>query len=666
MSNTREHKQVNPGATTGPALDAERHREFMRALLRDVQAFERMLAEGMFESGVQRIGAEQEMFIIDKTWQAANGVAALLEKLQDRHYTTELGQFQIEANCDPQPLAGDGLGLLHTQLEELVDRARRAAQELDMNVVLMGILPTLRKADLTLESMYPSPRYLALNQVVTGMRGGVFQLAIKGLDELNIEHDSVMLEACNSSFQAHLQVDPANFARLYNLSQVLLGPLMAISANSPIFMGKRLWAETRVALFRQAVDTRSHVGHLRETEARVNFGTRWLKSSIVEIFQEDIARYRALVGTDLDEDPIAVLDAGGIPQMKALRLHNGTIYHWNRACFGVHEGKAHLRIENRIMPAGPSVVDQIANAAFWYGLMSELGAKVEDITKHIDFDAAAANFYSAAREGLGAHFQWLDGQSVGARGLILNRLLPIAEAGLHRAKVAPAEVKKFLEVLDRRVRTGRTGAAWQSHSWNSLRTRSTPGERANALVAATVRRQMTGRPVAEWERARLDEAGGDRHHFLYVEQYMTTDLFTLQPDDPVEICAKLMDWERIRHVPVEDKDHRLLGLVSHRAVLRLLSGGGSVRNTTVGQLMIKEPHTVTPETPTVEAIRMMRRYRVGCLPVVSEGRLVGVLTDENLVELASKLIEQHLGEHPSTPSEAPAPQPPVDFDDEPT
>ncbi|MCK6574332.1 CBS domain-containing protein [Myxococcota bacterium] len=661
MTKTREHKQVAQSPT--PGLDAERHQEFMRALLRDLEAFERMLSEGLFESGVRRIGAEQEMFIIDGAWQAANGVGPLMERLGDKHYTTELGQFQLEANCDPQPLAGDGLARLHAQLDDLVDRARKAAQSLDMNVVLMGILPTLRKADLTLDSMVPSPRYLALNQVVTGMRGGQFKLAIKGLDELSIEHDSVMLEACNSSFQAHLQVDPGDFARQYNLSQVLLAPLMAIAVNSPIFLGKRLWSETRVALFRQAVDTRSHVNHLRETEARVNFGTRWVKQSVTEIFQEDIARYRALVGTDLDEDPIEVLNRGGIPQMKALRLHNGTIYHWNRACFGVHEGRAHLRIENRIMPAGPSVVDQIANAAFWFGLMTEMGAREENITRRIDFDQAGANFYAAAREGLGAHFLWLDGQEVGARALILNKLLPMAEAGLHRAGVDAPDVKRYLEVLDKRVRNARTGAAWQTHSWNSLRDRSTPAERANAIVAATVRRQMTGRPVADWERARLDEAENHRHSYQRVEQYMTTDLFTVQPEDPAEIVAKLMDWERIRHVPVEDKDHRLLGLVSHRAILRLLSSGGSIQRTSVRAIMIAEPHTIAPETPTLEAIRLMRRYRVGCLPVVHEGRLVGVLNEENLVELASKLLEAQLGGGETQPSEAPAPAAPVDFDE---
>ncbi|MBL8786235.1 MAG: hypothetical protein JNJ59_15150, partial [Deltaproteobacteria bacterium] len=269
---TREHKEVEGDQ------DAKKHREFMVALLNDLRALERMLAEGLFETGIRRIGAEQEMFLIDaNTWAPAKGALKMMEALKDPHFTTELGLFQLEANCAPQVFAGDGLSAMHAELDMLMEMARTAANGLGMNAVLMGILPTLRKSDLGLDSMVPSPRYLALNKVVTDMRGGKFELSIKGLDELIIEHDSVMLEACNSSFQVHLQVEPKEFARMYNLAQVLCGPLMSIAANSPIVFGRRLWAETRIALFRQAVDTRSHTHQLRETEARVSFGTRWVK-----------------------------------------------------------------------------------------------------------------------------------------------------------------------------------------------------------------------------------------------------------------------------------------------------------------------------------------------------------------------------------------------------
>lgn len=634
---TRAHKEV------AQINDGQARREFMHAILADLRALERMIAEDLFEKDIRRIGAEQEMFLIDAAWGPAPGSLKMLERLQDSHFTTELGLFQLEANCDPQTFAGDGLSRMEKQLDELMEKAWKTAEELGLDAVLMGILPTMRKSDLGLDNMVPSPRYQTLSRVIAELRGGKFDFSIKGLDELIIQHDSVMLEACNSSFQVHLQVEPKEYARYYNLAQLLAAPVMAISANSPLFLGKRLWAETRIALFRQAVDDRSQRTHLREKEARVSFGTRWVKSSVTEIFREDIARFRTLVGTDFDEDPMAMLDRGEMPQLKALRLHNGTIYRWNRACYGISGGKPHLRIENRVMPAGPSVIDEVANAAFWFGLMAELGARDFDVTRHIEFDQSGANFYAAAREGLGAHFTWLDGKEVSAGPLVLEELLPIAQAGLRRQNVDEADIKRYLGVVDARVCSARTGARWLLSSWNALKDKGTPGEKANALVAATAQRQRTRRPVSEWERARLDEADASRHNFLRVDQYMTTDLFTVHADDPVQMVAILMDWERIRHVPVEDKDHRLVGLVSYRAVMRFLSSGRSTKDTPVSQLMKTEVTTVGLETKTTEAIALMQRFRIGCLPVVQDDRLVGLITEQDFMGIASKLLVKQLG-----------------------
>jgi len=636
MTTTCAHKEL-------VALeDAARHRDFMVALLQDLQALERMLAEGRFESGSRRIGAEQEMFLVDEGWGPARGALKMIEALDDPHFMTDLGLFQLEANCDPQLFTGDGLSRMQAQLDELMDKARGAARGLGMHAVLMGILPTLRKKDLGLDSMVPSQRYMTLNKIVTALRGGKFELSIKGLDELQIEHDSVMLEACNSSFQIHYQVSPEEFARVYNIAQVLTGPVMAISANSPIAFGRRLWAETRIALFRQAVDTRSPAMKGRETEARVSFGTRWVKRSIAEIFREDIARFRSLVGTDLDEDPMAMLDRGELPKLKALRLHNGTIYRWNRPCFGMSEdGTAHLRIENRVMPSGPSTVDEMASAALWFGLMAEWGAQGVDVTERMDFDQAGYNFYTAAREGLGAHFLWFDGEEVSARNLILDRLLPEAEAGLRRQKIDEADIERYLSVVDTRVRTGRTGARWQFSSWNSLRDRATPTERANALVAATAARQLTGRPVSEWERARLDETSGAHRNYERIEQYMRTDLFTIEAEDPIEVVTHLMIWERLRYVLVEDKEHQLVGLVTHRGLLRQLTSKSSAPRTPVSTIMRTELITVSPDTSSLDAIRTMRRYRIGCLPVVNDGRLVGLVTEDDFMDVAEKLLEEH-------------------------
>lgn len=639
MKETRPHKDVEGD------FEGENRRKFMRAILADLRALERMLKEGRFETGVRRIGAEQEMFLVDRSYSPAPGALKMLEKLADPHFTTELGMFNLELNLDPQPFGGDGLARMERQLVELLEKTRRAAGELDLSAVLAGILPTIRKSDLGLENMVPSPRYMALNRIMNKMRGGAFEFSIKGIDEILVKHDSVMVEACNASFQVHLQVSPDEFAKMYNIAQALAGPLLSTATNSPLLFGRRLWAETRIALFQQAVDTRSAKEHLRDSSARVTFGNRWVKQSILEIYKEDVARFRTLVGTDLDEDPHQKLDQGETPQLKALRLHNGTIYRWNRACYGVMDGKAHLRIENRVMPSGPSVVDEIANAALWLGLMIEMAARVEDVTAHLEFDHAQANFYAAAREGLGAHFTWLDGEEIIAYRLVLDRLLPMAEAGLRREGINEEDIKKYLGIIDNRVRTGRNGSRWLLSSLAGMKDKGKPGERLNALVAATLNRQQTGRPVAEWERARLDEAGSPKHNFTKVDQYMTTDIFTVQADDAVDLVANLMGWERIRHVPVEDQDHRLIGLVSYRSVLRLYTSGklGPTQpSMAVSEIMKTDVITVTPQTPTLEAISTMRRYRIGCLPVTQDGKLVGILTEENFLDIASELLEQRL------------------------
>lgn len=644
MNDTRAHKKVEG------ELEGEARRQFTRALLTDLRALERMIESNAFETGVARIGAEQELFLVDRAYQPAPGALRILEKIGDPHFTTELGLFNLEMNADPQPLAGDGLAKMEAQLTELFEKVRGVSADLDLLPVLIGILPTIRKNDLGLENMVPSPRYMALNRAMTAARGDAYDFAIKGIDELIVKHDSVMVEACNASFQVHLQVDPKDFARLYNVAQVLAAPALACAVNSPLLFGRRLWAETRIALFEQAVDTRHKGHHLRESQARVNFGKRWVKDSILEIYKEDIARFRTLVGTDLDENALETLERGAVPQLKALRLHNGTVYRWNRACYGVGpNGKPHLRIELRVLPSGPSIPDEIATAAFWLGLMSELGASGEDITQRMEFEHAQANLYAAAQNGLGARFTWLDGEEVLAQPLILERLLPMAESGLARAGVNADDASRYLGIVEQRTRTMRTGARWIMQSLGEMKQRGSSGEKLTAIVAATVARQQTGRTVSDWERARVDEIGSAKTSYHRVSQYMTTDIFTVQADDAVELVADLMSWERIRHVPVEDGKGLFLGLVSYRAVLRYFNERekqgtrGDAASTPISDIMRRDVITVTPDTPTLEAIQLMRRYRIGCLPVVQDGHLVAILTEMDFMGIAAQLLEEKLG-----------------------
>jgi CBS domain-containing protein len=510
--------------------------------------------------------------------------------------------------------------------------------------VLTGILPTLRKSDLGLDNMVPNERYRALNRAITELRGTDYEIAIKGVDDLRIRHDSVMVEACNSSFQVHYQVGAKDFARLYNLAQALAGPSLAAATNSPMLFGRRLWSETRIALFQQAIDTRSPE-HQRYVSPRVTFGERWLRHSIIELQREDVARFRTLVAIDAGEDPIAILEKGGVPELRSLRLHNGTVYRWNRGCYGITNGKAHLRIENRVLPSGPSVADEMANAAFWIGLMAGLGKQIEDITQRMSFEHAKHNFLSAARQGLAAQFLWLDGEEIPAQKLI-TRLLPIADQGLADAGVDAADRERYLGVLERRVKTGRTGSRWLLYSLDAMRDEGTLGERLSALTMATLARQRAGIPVSEWEPASRAEGGGWKHNYVKVEQYMSTDLYTVHEDDPAELAVNLMDWHRIRHIPVEDREHRLVGLLSYRALMRLLSDHDSAdapaAMTPVGELMRRDPIVIGPDTTTRRAIEIMREHHVGCLPVVQGKTLVGILTEHDFTEIARQLLDEKL------------------------
>jgi CBS domain-containing protein/gamma-glutamylcysteine synthetase len=619
--------------------EGQQLREFTRRLLADLRALERMLRKGLFETGVRRIGAEQEVFLVDRDGNPACAVQRMLEAIQDPHFVTEVAQFNLEANLDPQDFGGDCLSRMERQLEGLLGKARRAAAPLGLRVVMTGILPTIRKGDLALGNMTPIPRYLALNRAMTRLRGREFEFTLKGVDELHLRHDSVMVEACNASFQVHLQVDPAAFARTYNAAQAVAGPVLAACTNSPLLFGRRLWQETRIALFQQSVDVRGRTG--RESAPRVDFGTRWVKSSVLELFQEGVSRHRVLIATEPEEDPFAKLDRGEMPDLRALRLHNGTIYRWNRACYGVIDGKPHLRIEARMLPSGPSVADEIANAAFWLGLMEGMEGEYGDVTTRMSFDDAKANFLNAARQGLGASLTWLDGETHPAPALLLGTLIPLARKGLQKAGVDTPDAERCLSIIEERVKTGCTGSRWMQKSFQDMASHGTESERLHALTAAIAARQEQGLPVSRWPFATLAEAGGWEKNYLKVEQFMSTDFVTVQEGDPVELVADLMLWERVRHVPVEDDEHRIVGLVSYRGVLRALRkpDGGAVA---VSEIMKKDPWVIAPDSSTLAAVEIIRKNDVGCLPVVRDGRLVGVVTLKNFMGIAAELLEQKL------------------------
>ena len=630
------------------AFTDDQLRAFMKAILADLHALERMLDENRFETGVRRIGAEQEMFLVDRSGRAWCGVDAMMQRLSHPQFTYELAQFNLECNLKPQVFGSNCLSAMETELRDLLQMARQAAKDLGGGIVLSGILPTLRRSDLSIDSMVQNPRFLALNKAIAQLRGGEFQFRIKGVDEFEMTHDNVMLESCNTSFQVHFQVGPREFAKLYNVAQAITAPVLACATNSPVLLGRRLWRETRVALFQQSVDARSAAHQLRGRRPRVNFGDGWVRDSVLEIFREDIARFRVVLATDIDEDPEAVLDRDGVPAMTSLRLHNGTVYRWNRACYGISDGKPHLRIEARAFPAGPSITDEIANGAFFFGLMAAVSHEFDDVSKVMSFDDAKGNFVAAARLGLQANLTWFHGREYAAQQLIQDVLLPMARSGLENAKLDAADIDRYLGIIAERCKRGRTGSRWALDSLAAMGEKGTKDQRMTALVRATMARQEAGAPVHTWELADTGEFEGWKESYVQVGQFMTTDLFTVHPEDVVDLAASLMDWRHIRHVPVEDNDGRLIGLVSHRSLLRLVGQGmrGAQRTpVAVKDIMRKDPITVTPTTPTLEAIELMRRHKVGCLPVIEEGhRLVGIITERDLIRVAAMLFEKHLRE----------------------
>ena len=623
--------------------DSGQLRRFIAHLLRDIHALEHMLDSGLIESGVHRIGVEQELFLVDAAWHPAPLALDILERIDDPHYTTELGLFNLEINLDPLVFEGDCLSQLEGQLNRSLATVRAAARQCGAEVVLSGILPTLRKSDLALTNMTPKPRYRALNTILTQLRGDDYEFQLKGADELSLKHDSVMLEAGCTSFQVHYQVEPAEFPQCYNIAQVMTAPLLAAAANSPMLFGRRLWRETRIPLFQQSVDTRRASTHLRERAPRVSFGQQWVDHSILDLIQEDLARFRVLIGTPSEEDSLRLLEQGGLPELQALRLHTGTVYRWNRGCFGIGGGKAHIRIENRVLPAGPSVVDEVANAAFFLGLLRGGQQTYGDIAQKMLFHNAEINFLAAAQRGLDAQFTWLDGQVVLARDLIRQDLLPLARHGLRTAGLNPADIERYLGVIEQRVTVGLTGSSWLLRSLADMRETDTQAARLSALTAATAQRQWAGSPVHEWPLAQIEEGWSEKVHALRIEECMTTDLFTVHPNEPIDLVAKLMDWKRIRHIPVEDDQGKLVGLVSCFEVLRHCAPSlqqAKSEPIPVGAIMQSKPLTLPPETPLAEAVARMQQEKSASLLVAKDERLIGIVTEHDILTLTARLLER--------------------------
>ena len=634
----------------------EQKRAFTRAMLRDLEALELMLNRGMLESGVRRVGAEQEVALIDQSGSPAPIGETLLEELPADGYTTELGRFNLEVNLDPLAFSGTALREVENQITSSLKTLREVAGRHDAMVVLAGILPSLSKSDLVLDNLTDRPRYHALNEALTRMRRGPYELNISGIDELSIIHESIMVEACNTSFQVHFQVDPERFARWYNVAQVATAPVLAAAVNSPVLLGRRLWRESRIAVFQQSIDTRVSQSGMREFQPRVSFGNDWIRESVFEIFQEDIARFKPLFHEVPEEHPLKELEEGRIPKLQALCQHNGTVYRWNRACYGTTNGVPHLRIENRVLPSGPTPIDEVANAALWLGLLKGLYHTYEDITTEISFEAVHQNFLAAAREGLDSQLHWFDGETLPAGEMLREKIIPLARIGLESADIDPDDIDRYLGVIDNRVQKMQTGASWVLKALADPEFDHHRGPMLSRITADMASRQLDNTPVHEWTPFDDTTSLTDRRQVARVGQYMATDLFTVHENDVVDLVTNLMDWKHIRHIPVEDDAHALVGLVTHRDLLHHLrrlgrseSSDEEVRSVPVSSIMSRNPITVGPETSTIDAVNLLHEHDISCLPVVENGRLVGIVTEHDLLKIAAPMLERFLSNQSQTP-----------------
>jgi hypothetical protein len=483
-------------ARTFSGEDRQQYRRKVRACL---EVFARMLAESRFEPARGSFGLEIELNLTDESGEPSMVNAAALEAIADPDFQTELGQFNVEINIAPRLLGGTVFADLEEAARASLNAAEQQSRTVGAHMMIIGILPTIAPQHLSAESFSANPRYALLNEQIFAARGEDLEIAITGVERLSTQADTIAPEAACTSVQLHQHVEPDAFAEHWNAAQAIAGVQLAVGANSPFFYGKELWRETRIALFEQATDTRPEELKAQGVRPRVWFGERWI-TSIFDLFEENASYFPALLPLVDDEDPRAALERGDVPRLGELRLHNGTIYRWNRPIYDVVRGEPHVRVENRVLPAGPTVADTMANAAFYYGVLRVLAEEERPVWSQMSFSAAEENFHAGARDGIEARVYWPGLGEIPATELVLRRLLPLADDGLSRWGV-DAEVRdRLLKIIERRCVLMRNGATWQAEVFHDLHD-DRGLERWDALREMTrrYREQMHSNvPVHEW------------------------------------------------------------------------------------------------------------------------------------------------------------------------
>src|SRR5215213_766128 len=435
-----------------------RYRQKVRSCL---DVLERMLAEARFDFEKPATGLEIELNLVDDDGEPALRNLEVLEALEDPDFQTELGKFNLEINVPPERLSDRGLHAFAQRVRGSLNAAEAVSSTVGAHMVMIGVLPTLTADHLTKEVLSANPRYQLLSDEILASRGEDIVLDISGPERLQVTADSIAPEAACTSTQLHVQVSPEQFAAYWNASQAISGIQLAVGANSAYFLQRELWRETRIALFEQATDTRAEELKTQGVRPRVWFGERWI-TSIFDLFEENARYFPALLPVCEPEDPVETLERGDVPKLAELRLHNGTVYRWNRPVYDVVREKPHLRVENRVLPAGPTCVDILANAAFYYGVVRMLADDERPVWTQMSFSAAEENFHSAARDGIEATVYWPGLGEVPATELVLRRLLRLAHEGLSRWGVDAADRDRLLAIVEGRCLAQRNGASWQA------------------------------------------------------------------------------------------------------------------------------------------------------------------------------------------------------------
>ncbi|MGW1274561.1 glutamate-cysteine ligase family protein [Streptomyces sp. NPDC002491] len=444
--------------------DRRRYRIKMQECL---EVFAQMLRESRFESERPQVGLEIELNLVDAEAEPAMRNTDVLEAIADPAWSTELGRFNLEINVPPRRLTQGGPDAWESEIRAALNHAEERAGSVGTRLIMIGILPTLRQENVGASSLSENARYRLLNDQVFAARGEDLHIEMDGVDRLRTYADTITPEAACTSTQFHLQVSPDEFAAYWNAAQAIAGVQVALAANSPFLFGKELWHETRIPLFEQTTDTRPQEIKAQGVRPRVWFGERWI-TSVFDLFEENLRYFPALLPLCDEQDPRETLAGGDVPELAELTLHNGTIYRWNRPVYAVAHDRPHVRVENRCLPAGPTVADTLANGAFYYGLTRALVEEERPVWSRMSFRTAEDNLHAAARHGIEARLYWPGMGEVTAPELVLRRLLPLAHRGLELSGMDAAWREPLLGVIEQRCVTGRNGAVWQKETFHRI------------------------------------------------------------------------------------------------------------------------------------------------------------------------------------------------------